>query len=174
MNIESVCTRDVATVDRDAPLRAAAQVMLDRHVGALVVTAAGGTRVAGVITDRDIAVEALARELDAGRASVGDLASGRAVAIPASASIGDAIATMREEGLRRLLVTDGRGRLAGIVTLDDLVDALAGQLDDLAEALRGGPRREAAAHEAPTAASLDALQLPPEALAARWRQIAEP
>lgn len=120
MNIESVCTRDVATVDRDAPLRAAAQVMLDRHVGALVVTAAGGTRVAGVITDRDIAVEALARELDAGRASVGDLASGRAVAIPASASIGDAIATMREEGLRRLLVTDGRGRLAGIVTLDDL------------------------------------------------------
>lgn len=179
MSIATLCRRDVVTVDQHLPLSQAAQLMLDRHIGALVLTAEdspGGTRVAGVVTDRDLAIEALARKLDADTTTVGQLNSGRPVAVPSDAGVEEAIATMREEGLRRLLVTDERRELVGIVTLDDLVEALAAQLSDLAAALREGSRKEAATHvpQSSQAGTVPVLSVPGTALASRWRQISEP
>lgn len=173
MNIETVCTRKVVTIDRAAPLRDAARLMRDRHIGALVVTGAvdGRAPVVGIVTDRDLVIDALARDLDPGRTTVGDLGTTEVMAIPAAASVADAIATMREESIRRLLVVDNEQQVVGIVTIDDLVEALAVEVTDLAEALRSGPAREAASHaelEAPHSTNL--LMLPPESLAARWRQ----
>jgi CBS-domain-containing membrane protein len=172
MNIEAICTLKVVTVDHATPLRTAARLMRDRHIGALIVTGIGDGRapVVGIVTDRDLVIDALARDLDPGTVTVGDLGSTDVVAIPAIASVGDAIATMREEGIRRLLVVDGAQQVVGIVTLDDLVEALAVEMADLAEALRSGPAREAASHaEAEAPRPTTVLSLPPESLAARWR-----
>lgn len=60
-----------------------------------------------------------------------------------------------KEGLRRLLVVNGGRRLVGIATIDDLVEALAVEMTDLAEALRGGLAREEAAQ-----AGLEPLRRP--------------
>jgi len=177
MSIETLCKRHVVTIDADAPLRAAARTMRDQHVGALVVTSHSpqGTRVAGIVTDRDIVIEVLARELDPGNVSVGDVTRKVAVAIPARASIADAVATMREEGIRRLLVFDTQHHLVGIVTLDDLIEALAGEMTDLAGALRAGAvREEAVAHGVKAASRPATLHVTPDAVAARWRQISAP
>jgi len=62
----ALCTRIVDVVDRDVSLSAAARLMRDRHVGCLLVVdrTAWGDTVAGILTDRDIVVAAIARDLD--------------------------------------------------------------------------------------------------------------
>jgi len=134
MNIGSICTRDVIMVDASETLRQAAARMREYHVGALLVVGQsdGGQEAIGVITDRDLAIEVMARGIDGGAVRVADLAKGRLITVPASASLDEAI------------VTTADGRLAGIVSLDDLLDAVAAQMVNLARAVRGGLAREAA------------------------------
>lgn len=144
MTIATICRREVITINSGGSLREAANLMREHHVGALVVTAesAGHEQVVGVITDRDIAIEILARNLDPADVKVGQLASRQLAAVPLTAGIAEAVALMREAGVRRLLVTEPDGRLAGFVSADDLLEALAGQLGVLAGALRSGIARE--------------------------------
>jgi len=145
MNIESICTRDVVMIDASDTLQQAAALMRERHVGALLVVEQtnSGPQAVGVITDRDLAIEVMARGVDGAGIRVAQLVRGRLVTIPAAASLDEAIATIESEGVRRLLVTTAEGRLAGIVSLDDLLEGLAAQMVNLARAVRGGLAREA-------------------------------
>lgn len=146
MNIGDICTRDVVVADRANSLQQAAVLMRERHVGALVVTGdvGDGIQVLGVVTDRDLVVEAMARGADAARTEIGQIASPKAAAMPASASVGEAIAKMKELGVRRLLVSSEDGQLCGVVSIDDLLAALGHEMAELAHALRRGIDRESA------------------------------
>ena len=146
MSIAASCQPEVIMIDAGASLRDAANLMRAHHVGALVVTveAAGHEQAMGVITDRDLAIEILARDLDPVDVKVGQLASRRLASVPGTAGIAEAVAVMRDAGVRRLLVTGHEGQLAGFVSADDLLEALAGQLGVLASALRSGIAREGA------------------------------
>jgi len=146
MSIACLYRKNIVTIDEHASLRQAATLMREHHVGALVVTASDGPapRAVGVVTDRDIAVEVLARNLGGSDVKVGELASRRLAAVAANATIGDAVAQMQRAGVRRLLVTEESGEIVGIVSSDDLIEAIAAELGTLAAALRGGIAREAA------------------------------
>lgn len=146
MSIGDICQRHIITIDAVATLREAANRMREHHVGALVVTveAAGQDQVVGVLTDRDLAIEVLARDLGAADVRVAQVASRRLAAVPAAADIGEAVAVMSQAGVRRLLVTGAEGQLEGFVTVDDLLDALASQIGGLAAALKSGIARESA------------------------------
>lgn len=145
MNIAAVCHRHVVTVTATASLCQAALLMRDQHVGALVVTDPAETeRVLGVVTDRDLAIEVLARDPDGRVRSVGDIASRSLVAVAATASVQDAIDAMERSGVRRLLVTDHGHDVIGILSADELIEAIAIELSALAAALRGGVTRERA------------------------------
>lgn len=145
MSIGKFCRHEVVSIDAQASLREAAALMRSQHVGALVVTAhgpQGAPQVVGVLSDRDLAIEVLARDADAGVLTVAQVASRKLVAVPAAAGVGEAAAAMREAGVRRLLVTEADGRLCGFVSSDDLLQALAEQLGTLAQALHSGIERE--------------------------------
>lgn len=144
MSIAAICQPEVITVDAGASLRDAASLMREHHVGALVVTvdAAGQERAVGVITDRDLAIEILARDLNPTDVKIGQLASRHLASVPGTAGIAEAVAVMQEAGVRRLLVTGNEGQLVGFVSADDLLEALAEQLGVLANALRTGIARE--------------------------------
>ena len=173
--VGSISQRQVVTIDCDCSVQEAAQRMREHNVGALVVTTEeqsllrNATRVCGVITDRDLAVEALARGLDAQAITVGTLISGKAVAIPAQASVAEAIILMRSEGVRRLLVTGHQRQLSGILSLDDVVGALADELSDLAESMRRGLARESLMRRPLEGNGVGLVQVPMEALAGPWR-----
>ena len=93
INIASICQRDIVTIEADASPRQAATAMREHHVGALVVTdAAAPSRVAGGVTDRDLAIEALARDLDANSIRVGQLVRRAAVSVPGDGSLREAVA----------------------------------------------------------------------------------
>lgn len=171
MSIASLCTRKLAMADRGMSPREAAWLMRQHHVGALVVTEDSHARVAGIVTDRDLVTGVLAREGGSDGVTLAELMSTRLVAVPVQAALPDAVATMRDEGVRRLLVVDGKSAVVGIVTMDDIVEAIAALLADLSGALRAGTARESLGDGPLPAPRSDGPVLSPQALAARWRQI---
>jgi CBS domain-containing protein len=158
MNLGEICSTEIAFIDSEATLQQAAAAMRERHVGSLVVTEASrdGAEVLGFVTDRDLVVEGMARGVDAARTAVGRLASPGVAALPASAGLGQAIAYMKERGVRRLLVAAEGDRLHGIVSADDIVAALGHEMAGLAHALRKGIARETS--ERPPVAPADAAR----------------
>ena len=147
MNIEGMCTHSTVTADRSRTLQECAALMGENHVGSVLVTeeTPGGPQAVGIVTDRDLVVEAMARGVAPGQASIGQITARRLVTVPSSASIDEAIQVMKSEGVRRLLVATPDRRLVGIVSMDDLLDALAGEMAGIAQAIRSGFAREAAA-----------------------------
>lgn len=147
MTAGELCSRTVVFAERDMGLVEAARLMRDHHVGALVVVdQANGKRVpVGVLTDRDIAVAVVAKEVDARTLRVGEVMSGEPITVREQDSVLDALRLMRERGVRRVPVTDAQGALVGILAADDVLEAVADQLGDLARAITSGRAHEARA-----------------------------
>lgn len=144
MNVESICTRDVISLDGNEPLQRAALLMREHHVGAIVVTEIreGSAHVLGVVTDRDLAIELLARGGDASQVPVARLVQGPPIGIAARADLAEAVQAMQTAAARRLLVHDDDGLLVGVLSIDDLLPALVTPLVGLADVLRRGLQRE--------------------------------
>ena len=146
MKVREFCSRTVAVIGPDATLREAALLMRDAHVGALVVTErkAGVTRPVGVITDRDIVVAVVA--VPGARPEgirVRDVMSPHLLLAREDDGLAEIVKAMREGGVRRLPVAAADGSLFGIVTLDDVLRVLGGELGNLALALSRGREQEA-------------------------------
>lgn len=162
MNVDSICSHDVVSLDGNEPLQRAALLMREHHVGAVVVTVTreGGAQVAGVVTDRDLAIEVLARNGDASQVPVLRLLKGPPVSILARADLAEAVQAMRGAGTRRLIVHDDDGLLVGMLSLDDLLPALLAPLAGLADVLRRGRQRELQSRGSFVAGSRPALRVP--------------
>lgn len=145
-NIGSICRHRIVSVDAASSLVQAAGLMREHHVGTLVITTptSEGPRVSGIVTDRDLVIDALARDLDSSAVTIGDLASQAIASIGEDDDLSDALAVMQDSGVRRLLVTNDEQQLTGIVSLDDLMGAYASQMDGLAQVIRSGIEREVA------------------------------
>ena len=110
-------TTNPRTVNEDATVLEAAQVMRDSDIGDVIVVEDG--EVTSIVTDRDIAVRGVAEGRDAESTTVGEIATTGVKAIEPDASVDDALRMMREHDIRRLPVVKN-GRPAGIVSLGDL------------------------------------------------------
>jgi CBS domain-containing protein len=128
--VGDICVRNVAVAPPQLSVDEAARLMRERHVGSLVVVELGdgGRLPSGVLTDRDIVTAVVAKDIDAKSLRVADVMSPSVVTVREGDSLYDALTLMRHHGVRRLPVVGSHGVLAGIVTLDDVVGALAGQL----------------------------------------------
>src|SRR5919109_4640497 len=116
--VRDVMTPDPACVSTSDTADKAAQLMRDRDVGSIVVTENGGS-VAGIVTDRDIVVRAVADGKNPAEVPVSEVASSDPTTLSADESIGDAVQRMRDQNVRRLPVVDG-DKPVGIVSLGDL------------------------------------------------------
>jgi CBS domain-containing protein len=110
-------TADPRTIDTGATLVDAAREMRDGDVGALIVVDGGS--VAGIVTDRDIVVRAIADGRDPGATRVADVCTDALVTLNPQDTVETAIRRMREHDVRRLPVVQG-DRPVGIVSLGDL------------------------------------------------------
>jgi CBS domain-containing protein len=86
----------------------------------------------GIVTDRDIIVEVIATGLDPAVITVGDIMSQDLVVGRESDTVLETLEIMRFKGVRRLPTVDRDGQLVGIVTVDDLLEVLAEELNELA------------------------------------------
>lgn len=143
MEIGSLCKRDVVAIHAAATPRDAAVLMCEQHVGALVVTEhQDRPEVIGIVTDRDLVLEVLGRAEPASPLRMRDLAKPATATIHRDADLHDALAQMESAGVRRLLVLDDDGGIMGLVSSDDMLGAIADELESLASAMRRGIARE--------------------------------
>ena len=120
MGIEKICQRDVCVAQLDETIQDAAQRLHDLDVGSLVVLD-GDKKPIGILTDRDVALRIVCDAKDPKTTTVSDIMTSHPVTIPMTTSNEDALKRMRVLGVRRLIVADNEGRLAGIVALDDII-----------------------------------------------------
>ena len=141
MKVERVYTRTVLATTRGAGLAEAAAAMSRFRVGALVVMEDGGGRgPAGIVTDRDLALQGFASE----SSTVESVMTPVVATVREDSDVHEPLEIMRAHGVRRLVVTDGRGALRGILSIDDIVDGLSTELAAAAAVLKGEIRRDAA------------------------------
>jgi CBS domain-containing protein len=127
MKLKELCVLDVACCPKDTTIADAARLMRQHHTGDLVVIDdSDGTREpVGIVTDRDIVMDVIAKGHDPDRAHIGDIMASPVVVASGSESVTTAIERMRAHGVRRLPIVDDSGAVFGILTLDDLYRALA-------------------------------------------------
>ena len=144
MTIGEICVRIVVFAYENMPLTEAARLMREHHVGSLVVVKEGDPErtPVGIITDRDIVVEVVAAGLDARVLTVGEIMGRELVTAREQDNVLDILRVMRRRGIRRMPVVTASGSLAGIVTIDDLLEIVAEELDDVVNAIASGQQRE--------------------------------
>jgi CBS domain-containing protein len=145
MPIGEFCNREVVFATREMSLPEAAQLMRKYHVGDLVVVdEVGGKRVpVGIVTDRDMVIEVIAEALEFDKFSVGDMMGPNLVSVQESEGVFETIRLMRTQGVRRIPVVNQQGELAGIVSVDDILDLLAEEMAELAKVAPREQGREA-------------------------------
>ncbi|WP_328464035.1 CBS domain-containing protein [Actinoplanes sp. NBC_00393] len=116
--VADAMTRQVVYLPEDTSLDEAAQAMRDQGIGDVVVTR--GPTMAGIVTDRDIVVRAVAEGLPTRTTTLGAIASRELIMIEQSATVEESVQAMRDRGVRRLLVCDADRKVVGIISLSDV------------------------------------------------------
>jgi CBS domain-containing protein len=149
MRSQSLKIRDVAvhqpvTAHASESIGTCARRMHDEHVGCLVVVerSDGSDFPVGMLTDRDIAIEVVAFGLDPGTMTAGDVMSDKPAVVEEDDDLLDALAHMRERGVRRLPVVRPDGALTGMLALDNLLEALGEEIDGMVGVMRAQRTRE--------------------------------
>lgn len=121
MLIESFVTRkEILTVEPENTLAEAARRIWERRVGSAVVFSNGKP---GIITERDI-LRAIAEGADPASAKVAAYMTENAVTVTLGWHVTDAARTMIERGFRHLVVLDGAGEVAGMLSIRDMMRAM--------------------------------------------------
>jgi CBS domain-containing protein len=147
MIVDSYFTPSVVFVRRSACLQEAAAIMRSSHVGALVVIddKPDSDLPVGIVTDRDLVIKGMADGLSSHGTTVGDIMTPALATVLRSDTLQHALELMRTRGVRRLAVGESDGRLAGIISFDDVVDALGAEFGALHGIVRNEIAREIAA-----------------------------
>jgi CBS domain-containing protein len=134
MTIESLLSRPVSTLSSKATCAEAARRMRRQNIGSVVIEEDGAP--VGILTDRDLAVRIVAEELDASQVAVSRVMSPFPVFLTPHRDLRSALDVMVEMGVRRLPAVNSKGRVIGILSLDDILIELAGQLGKVQELLQ--------------------------------------
>ena len=143
LKVIDMAVHKVAVISPEKSLRESAQQMRLEHVGSLVVVDQDDKPI-GMLTDRDITIEGVARGVDLDSTCVRDLMTAPVVTASESEGMVTALARMREFGIRRLPIVDDKGRLVGVVTNSNLIKELSELLDGLVRNISSSKTREVA------------------------------
>ena len=119
MTVRELANFDVKVCSPDTDLATAAKIMWDCDCGVVPVVNEE-RRVLGMVTDRDICIAAATRAAKPSDIQVRDVMSQAVASCKAEDDANTAMGIMKQRRVRRLPVLDARGRLAGILSVNDL------------------------------------------------------
>jgi CBS domain-containing protein len=162
MKVQEVMTQDVRFCELETNLAAVTQMLWQADCGVLPVMD-GGT-IQGMITDRDICIALGTRNVPSSEIKAGDVIGHEVFTCAPQDDVHQALETMRTRKVRRLPVIDHDGKLAGILSLNEIAlrahkqPRKAGDLtyEDVATTLKAicGHRHPASREEAPAELAL--------------------
>ena len=115
--VEDVMVREVITVDENATVKEAVDVMNEFHIGSLIVLERGRAR--GIVTERDFLERVIAEAKDVMTTEVKDIMTTPLVVVEPSMDLEEAVKLMFQSKIKKLAVVDAN-KLVGIVTLTDI------------------------------------------------------
>ena len=121
---------DVATIDRDASVQEAADLMHSRHIGALIVLHDGN--IVGIFTERDLLNRVVAEKKDPVKVQVVEVMTTQVAVCSPDTPIESCRAAMTRNKMRHLPVVND-GKLVGIISSGDI---LARELQEQEETIR--------------------------------------
>ena len=121
MIVRELMTQEVRVIRPESSLIHAAQIMKELDVGALPVCA--GDKVLGMLTDRDIILNAVAEGMSPEQTQIDDIYQRQAIWIYEDEEIAEAARMMEKERVRRLIVLNHEKKLVGLISLGDLAKA---------------------------------------------------
>ena len=133
MKVRDIMTKDVVSCQKGADVATAGRLMLQGHFGSIPVVDTNGY-VAGVLTDRDIALAAATRHRDAWHIGVHEAMSPAVRSCFLEDDVNAALEQMEKAHVRRLPVLDGGTHLAGILSIDDIAARAVDQRDGVSPA----------------------------------------
>lgn len=116
--VHEVMTERPRCVTPDTPVAEAAQLMATEDVGSLPIL--DGEQLAGMVTDRDIVIRAVAKGKDTNSMPVREVASRDLVTVHADDDLSNALQLMASHQVRRLPVVDDDNTLVGVVAQADV------------------------------------------------------
>lgn len=132
MRAGELCVRNVVTADKGESVIDAARRMTEFDVGDLIVVAEqahGLPRPVGIVTDRDLVVQVLARpERVPATTKIADVMRREIVVAAEDDDVEAVVAKMREHAIRRLPIVDRQGGLQGVISVDDVLGWMRDQL----------------------------------------------
>lgn len=144
MKLNEIMSRDVVSIGPDADLADAARLMRKHHVGFLVVMrpGRGGGALAGVLTDRDIVIQTLAKDIDPRAVTVADIMTTEVMTGREEETLPTLLTRMRRAGIHRVPVINGAGQVRGVLSIDDALRCVAALSGLLADTVRLSRRLE--------------------------------
>jgi CBS domain-containing protein len=119
MFLKRITKKKVVTVSPNDTIVKAAQLMDKKNVGSVVVV--GNNKPVGILTDRDIAIRAVAKGIDVNLTLVKDVMTKEVITGKDGQRAAELAKLMHDHGIRRIPIVDKKGKLTGIITLDDLL-----------------------------------------------------
>ena len=132
MLVEEIMNRDDQTIGKNPTIQEAAKKMSEYGIGCLIVV--DKTRVAGIITERDIMRNIVSKGKDANEEKVGDAMSEEAILIEPDMTVQEAADLMMEKKIKKLPVVKD-SELIGIVTVTDICMASPKIIEQLGKML---------------------------------------
>ena len=120
MKVADLMTSEVKACTTHDSLNAAARIMWDHDCGCAPVVDTHG-KLAGIVTDRDVCMAAYTQGVPLEKIPVVRVMSAKVISCGRADDIESAHHLMRTHEVHRLPVVDARGRLAGILSLSDLL-----------------------------------------------------
>jgi CBS domain-containing protein len=129
MSLREIARTEVVTTEPSATLVDVARKLDAEDVGSAVVVEDDAP--VGIVTDRDVAIRSVAAGSDPTELTAADVMTDDPATVPMDAGVMEVCDAMAAAAVRRMPVVED-GRLAGIVTLDDLMVLLSTEMLDLA------------------------------------------
>ncbi len=138
--LKEVINRKLVTVEPDTNISEVAKLMSKEDVGCVLVL--DNNRPRGIITDRDIVLRCIAKNIDVDDCTVENVMTESLQTVKETDGIFDCIETMRGAGVRRIPVVNDRNQAIGIISFGDLLSVLSHEFHELTASTTPGLARE--------------------------------
>lgn len=128
MTVKQIMQKNLVTCSPSESIHDAAAKMKEYNIGSILIVE-DGSKLKGILTDRDIALNVAAESKDPQTTIVADIMKPDPISINLSADVNDALKTMSKANVRRLPVMED-GKVVGLLSSSDLAAEIKEEFDE--------------------------------------------
>lgn len=139
MSLGNLCRRNVVIAKSGTMVKDVVKIMAEKNVGCVVVN--GTKEVFGIVTDRDIAIRVINRDLDPSQTPIDEVMTKQpVVTFTEDMGLYQVLELVKKYAFRRYPVADSNGNLVGLITLDDIITLIGKEMADISSIIENeGP-----------------------------------